>query len=202
VLRRPRRHGHALCYCYYDDGLRRRSVNKWLTKAEGAACRSTSTSYRRAAESPTCENIQSAVSARCRRTIAITHVARGKWTALDREQQIKTWTEIDANTWRTYQVGVEQEPGSGGKESAEATVRNLMGYRVFVDKVTGKKEIRVEPFCAQVQGGNLFVAGGPWVQLLLDEFEVWPQGTKDQVDACSGAFNHLSKAIGGNSFIV
>jgi predicted phage terminase large subunit-like protein len=134
--------------------------------------------------------------------IAITHVARGKWTALDREQQIKTWTENDANTWRTYQVGVEQEPGSGGKESAEATVRNLMGYRVFVDKVTGKKEIRAEPFCAQVQGGNLFVAGGPWVQLLLDEFEVWPQGTKDQVDACSGAFNHLSKAIGGNSFIV
>jgi hypothetical protein len=47
VLRRPRRHGHALGYCYYDDGLRRRSVN-----TEGAACRSTSTSYRRCCGKP------------------------------------------------------------------------------------------------------------------------------------------------------
>jgi predicted phage terminase large subunit-like protein len=133
---------------------------------------------------------------------AVSHVARGKWTALDREQQIKTWTEADARIWRTYQVGIEQEPGSGGKESAEATVRNLAGYRVYVDKVTGKKEIRAEPFCAQVQGGNFYLVGGPWCVALLDEMEVWPQGTKDQVDACSGAFNHLSKAIGGNSFIV
>src|SRR4029077_12108155 len=74
-LRRPRRHGHALGYCYYDDGLRRRSVNKWLTKAEGAACRATSTSYRSGGENPvrrevTCKphHKQSAVSARCRRT--------------------------------------------------------------------------------------------------------------------------------------
>jgi hypothetical protein len=55
VLRRPRRYGHALCYCYYDGGLRRRSVNKWLTKAEGAACRSTSTSYRKCCGKPDCE---------------------------------------------------------------------------------------------------------------------------------------------------
>jgi hypothetical protein len=52
VLRRPRRHGHALGYCYYDDGVRRRSVNKLLTKAQAAACRSTSTSYRRCCGKP------------------------------------------------------------------------------------------------------------------------------------------------------
>jgi hypothetical protein len=36
-------------------------------------------------------------------------------------------------------VGVEQEPGSGGKESAESTIRNLIGFRCFADRVTGSK---------------------------------------------------------------
>ena len=44
-----------------------------------------------------------------------------------------------------YEVGVEQEPGSGGKESAESTIRNLRGFKVYADKVTGSKEIRAEP---------------------------------------------------------
>jgi hypothetical protein len=35
-----------------------------------------------------------------------------------------------------YEIGVEREPGSGGKESAEATMRNLAGHKVFADKVT------------------------------------------------------------------
>ena len=34
------------------------------------------------------------------------------------------------NVYRNYEVGIEQEPGSGGKESAENTVRNLVGYAV------------------------------------------------------------------------
>jgi hypothetical protein len=30
----------------------------------------------------------------------------------------------------SYEVVVEQEPGSGGKESAENTIRNLAGFKV------------------------------------------------------------------------
>ena len=39
-----------------------------------------------------------------------------------------------------YEVGVEQEPGSGGKESAESTIGNLRGFKVYADKVTGCPE--------------------------------------------------------------
>jgi len=55
-------------------------------------------------------------------------VRRGRWSAEDREQIIRQTAEADG---RKVQQGVEQEPGSGGKESAEATVRNLAGYNAF-----------------------------------------------------------------------
>jgi predicted phage terminase large subunit-like protein len=84
------------------------------------------------------------------------------------------------------------EPGSGGKESAEATVRNLAGFRVFTDRVTGSKQVRAEPLAAQVHGGNMWLVAGEWVPNFLDEAEVFPQGKrKDQIDAAAGAFNRL-----------
>ncbi len=70
-------------------------------------------------------------------TFVISHVARGQWTALDREKKIRTWTEADAAQYKSYEIWVEQEPGSGGKESAESTIRHLAGYSVYADKVTG-----------------------------------------------------------------
>jgi hypothetical protein len=56
----------------------------------------------------------------------IEHVARGQWSALEREKQIKMWADNDRKICKagSYEVGVEQEPGSGGKESAEATIQN------------------------------------------------------------------------------
>ena len=89
-------------------------------------------------------------------------MVRGRWLALEREEQIKSWAKSDkAKINGSYEVVVEQEPGSGGKKSAEATIRNLAGFRVFADKVTGSKEVRAEPFAAQVQGGNVFLVAGP-----------------------------------------
>lgn len=121
----------------------------------------------------------------------ISHVVHGQWLSIDREKKIEFWTKTDAKLYRNYMVGVEQEPGSGGKESAENTVRKLAGFRVFVDKVTGAKEVRAEPFAAQVQGGNVWLVAGDWVMTYLEEAEVWPQGRNDQIDASAGAFNKL-----------
>ena len=86
----------------------------------------------------------------------IEHVVRGQWGALDREERIKFWAERDRANARpgTYEVVVEQEPGSGGKESAENTIRNLPGFKVAADKVTGSKEVRADPFAAQVQAAT------------------------------------------------
>jgi predicted phage terminase large subunit-like protein len=110
-------------------------------------------------------------------TYVLSHMVRGQWSALDRETKIKTWTEADASTYSSYEVYVEQEPGSGGKESAESTIRNLAGFRVYADKVTGEKVIRAEPFAAQVQGGNIFLVAGDWVGAWYDECECLDKDT-------------------------
>jgi predicted phage terminase large subunit-like protein len=125
----------------------------------------------------------------------VEHVVRGQWAALERESHIRQWTKIDATKCPSYDVWVEQEPGSGGKESAENTVRQLSGYNVHVDKVTGAKEVRAEPYAAQVQGGNILLVPGEWdIAAFIDEHEVFPNGRhkKDQVDAAAGAFAQLA----------
>jgi predicted phage terminase large subunit-like protein len=124
-------------------------------------------------------------------TYVISHVMRGQWAALEREQKIKTWAEADEAMFPGHEIYVEQEPGSGGKESAESTIRNLAGHRVYADKVTGEKKVRAEPFCAQVQGGNVYLVAGEWISDFLDECEIWPKW-KDQVDAAAGAFNKIA----------
>jgi predicted phage terminase large subunit-like protein len=126
-----------------------------------------------------------------------TGVARrvyGCWSALEREQEIRALAAMDRrNIKGPYEIGVEQEPGSGGKESAEATIRNLAGYSVFADRVTGSKQVRAEPFAAQVQGGNVSLVAGDWVRDFLDEAESFPSGRfKDQIDAAAGAFARLT----------
>jgi phage terminase large subunit-like protein len=100
-----------------------------------------------------------------------------------------------------YEIVVEQEPGSGGKESVEFTIRNPAGFRVVPDKVTGSKQVRAEPFAAQVQAGNVRLVAGDWHYAYLDELESFPAGKyRDQVDASSGAFNRLVAGPSYNLF--
>jgi predicted phage terminase large subunit-like protein len=127
-------------------------------------------------------------------TFVIEDCTRGRWGALEREQRLKAVATVDSmNIKGPYEIVVEQEPGSGGKESVEATIRNLAGYRVFADRVTGSKQVRAEPFAVQVQAENVFLVAGHWVRDFLDEAECFPNGKfKDQIDAASGAFVRLT----------
>jgi predicted phage terminase large subunit-like protein len=124
----------------------------------------------------------------------ISDVVRGQWSAWDRERIIKSTAEADAELFGTtnYQIYTEQEPGSGGLESAERTIANLAGFSAFKDKVTGAKEVRADPYAAQWQGGNITLFKNKWNDAFLDEHESFPTGTyKDQVDAAAGAFAQL-----------
>jgi hypothetical protein len=59
------------------------------------------------------------------------------------------------------------------------------------------KELRADPFAAQVQGGNVYLHAGAWVQDFLEEAESFPNSPhKDQVDAAAMAFHHLATARG------
>ena len=120
----------------------------------------------------------------------IMDVERGQWSALKREKIIQQTAELDGVGVSIYH---EQEPGSGGKESAEATTRNLAGYVVRADRVTGEKVLRAEPFATQVEAGNVRLKKGAWNREFIEEAKVYPVGKfKDQIDSAAGAFNKLA----------
>ena len=122
-------------------------------------------------------------------------VVRGQWSAASRMKVIHQTTVQDALVCPRYSVWVEQEGGSGGKESAEATIADLAGYDVHKEPVTGSKVVRANPYAAQCEVGNVRLIAGPWNAAYLDELCAFPEGPHDdQVDASSGAFAKLAKA--------
>lgn len=117
-------------------------------------------------------------------------VVRGQWSAGKREAIIKQTATLDPPGTIVW---VEQEPGSGGKESAEATIRNLAGFAAHADRVTGSKEERALPYAVQVEAGNVKLIDGAWVSEFIEEHKTFPRGKfKDQVDAAAGAFSKLT----------
>jgi predicted phage terminase large subunit-like protein len=130
-------------------------------------------------------------------TTVVEDVMRGQWSISERERRLMQAAEADKAMYTRYAIWFEQEPGSGGKESAESSLRRFKKFGAFADKVTGHKEVRAEPFCAAVQAGNVWLVAGKWNREFLDECEQFPVGRyKDQVDATSGAFNKLAESVG------
>lgn len=124
----------------------------------------------------------------------VADVVRGQWAASDRETAIKQTAMADREKYGTLaRIWVEQEPGSGGKESAENTIMNLAGFSVRAERVTGDKLTRANPLASQVQAGNVRVLQRAWTEDYLAEMHRFDgaTGVMDQVDASSGAFNKL-----------
>lgn len=142
--------------------------------------------------------------------VYIEDVQRGQWSALERETTIAQTALQDAIKygdvrWREggaeydiwdygVDIWLEQEPGSSGKDSAESTLRNLIGFNARAETATGSKDVRLEPFRAQCEAKNVYLVQGPWIPAYLDELAEIPNGTyRDQSDATSGAFNKATK---------
>lgn len=121
----------------------------------------------------------------------IEDVVRGQWRASKRESVIKQTARLDGPDVIMW---IEQEPGSGGKESAEATIANNPGYLVYADRVTGDKVTRAEPLSAQAEGGNVDVVEADWTKGFLRRMHAFPDGKfLDETDAAAGAFNKLAE---------
>lgn len=123
---------------------------------------------------------------------AILDVKRGQWSTNERERIITETARADGNHVTIY---VEQEPGSGGKESAENTTTRMInfGFNCIADKPQGDKIYRADPLSVQVNEGKIWIVKGEWNKEYIDEFEYFPFSTyKDQVDATSGAFAKLA----------
>lgn len=123
----------------------------------------------------------------------ISDVKRGQWSTDERENIIRETAEADGNKVTVY---VEQEPGSGGKDSVQATIRNLAGYSVYADLPSGDKIFRADPCSVQVNNGNVLLLRSDWNRPFIEEHRFFPFSTyKDQVDATSGAFGKLAKNL-------
>ena len=120
----------------------------------------------------------------------IVDVKRGRWSAEERERIILETAQADG---KDVEVWTEQEPGSGGKESAEATIKNLAGFSAHKETPVGNKVARADPYSVQVNNGNVLMMRGEWNKDLLNEYKDFPFSKfKDQVDASSGAFSKLT----------
>jgi predicted phage terminase large subunit-like protein len=124
-------------------------------------------------------------------------VVRGRWDSAERERVIRRTAFRDG---KRVVVGIEQEPGSGGKDSAVGTVSRLQGWKVVVLPARGSKELRADEFSVQVNNGNVWLpesfrtesGWAGWAKDYVDELRHWPFSTyKDQGDASGGAYTVL-----------
>lgn len=122
-------------------------------------------------------------------TYYVEDVERGQWSSAERDSRIRQTAQLDGET---VQQWTEQEPGSSGKDSAQAFVRMLAGFAARYRPSTGSKEVRADPFAAQAEAGNVKLKRGVWNRAYLEELAAFPNGKNDdQVDGSSGAFNIL-----------
>lgn len=121
----------------------------------------------------------------------ISDVVRGRWESNEREEIIRQTAEADGQDVRIY---TEQEPGSGGKESAQSTIINLAGFSCEADLPHGDKIYRADPYSVQVNNGNVLLLTAVWNHEFIEEHRFFPFSTyKDQVDSAAGAFSKLIK---------
>jgi len=114
----------------------------------------------------------------------------GQWDTATRDKQIRQTATLDGIA--CSQIG-EQEPGSGGAESAQNFIRLLSGFSVSTERSTANKETRADPFSSQVNAGNVKIVKGDWNKAFIEEYRQFPFGKHDdQVDGGSLAFNKLN----------
>lgn len=123
---------------------------------------------------------------RCRRTPARTEEFLLEATVLD---------DCRFFDGREVPIRAEQEGGSGGPWTIDSLARGVMVGRNFQGRrPDGKKTERAKGFSIAAENTYVDIVEGPWNEMWLDEWELFPDGEHDDlVDATSGAFDHLRK---------
>jgi predicted phage terminase large subunit-like protein len=119
----------------------------------------------------------------------IEDMVRGQWSSNERERIIRATAEKDGYG---TEIWMEQEGGSGGKESSEGTIRNLAGFRAYAERPTGDKSHRADPLSVQINNGGVSMLLGSFNSALLEELRYFPYGNHDDIcDSMSLSFNKL-----------
>lgn len=113
----------------------------------------------------------------------------GQWEPHERNMKMRATALKDRHKYGKHEpvIWVEAEGGSSGRDAWKGVVRALAGFVVKEDRVSGSKEVRAEPWSAQLAAGNVYlVENGLWpINTFVEEHCAFPLGkTKDIVD-CS-----------------
>jgi len=130
--------------------------------------------------------------------IIVLDAVHGRWAANDVRTRVRATAAADRDEFPATRIRLPQDPGQAGKEQAQSYVAMLAGFSVKIERVTGDKVSRSEPFASQWQAGNVLVKRGPWNEAYFAELEAFPDPSShdDQVDASSDAFTGLAAAGG------
>ncbi len=122
-------------------------------------------------------------------------VVRGRWATDERNKIIRETAERDGTD---VKIHGPQDPAAAGKDAALAFTRNLIGFKVKTEPVSGAKHLRADPYSAQVNGGNVTLVRDTWNVPFVNEHKAFiplnTAGVDDQIDASSDSFNELAGA--------
>jgi phage terminase large subunit-like protein len=127
--------------------------------------------------------------------IYVEDVNRGQWGMYHREEEMLKTAQLD----KKYRPGKTitwhpQDPGSAGKDSAQATNAKLAaaGLEAHFELVTGSKEVRAGPWSSICEAGKVRLLRGGWNNPFIEEHVAFSKGKyKDQVDGASGAYSKM-----------
>lgn len=134
--------------------------------------------------------------------IYIEDVKQFQYSAGRREQAIRNTAEEDHVRYNgKVKTVVEQEPASGGKESAENTIYNLSDFDVSVDLKRQSKLVRFTPFAAKIEANRVVLKYAPWNEDFIAQVCAVPNTDYwDMVDAATGAYAVIMRQIRKKSY--
>lgn len=127
--------------------------------------------------------------------VTILDVHRGQWASGRVEQEVLRVSEHDTLMWPDYEVRMEQEPGASGKAVVNHFAQDVLAaHTAKGERVTGPLEVRIRPFFAAAETGQIDILTAPWNSVLKQELEAFDEGKHDdQVVAIAGAYNALKE---------
>lgn len=124
------------------------------------------------------------------RKFYIDHIARAQLSSgAVRDLILNTAIEDGVET----RISLPKDPGQAGVAQIEDLTALLAGFNVKAEAQSGSKEMRAEPFAAQMENGHICVVQDVWTKAFIEEARFFPKGRyMDQIDAASSAFNMLA----------
>lgn len=128
----------------------------------------------------------------------IEHVARMQAAPGERDQMMARIGQEDYAAYGPFVIWHQQDPGSAGVDSAQATSSYLADYglHAMYEPVSGDKTVRAGPLASKAQSGRVRLVRGAWNQAFIEEGVAFPNGRNDdQVDGGASATNKILEIV-------